>query len=277
MKIAAGQISCIVGDVAANTAKLVETAGRARAAGAEWVVFPEMSDTGYTMAAIRQHASEWTVGAVPELQRIASYLSLGIICGVSERADGLIYNTQVVIAPTGEILAKYRKMHLFSPEPVKENSVCSAGDEVVSLQVKGMNIGLGICYDLRFPELWRTLAVDHATSTFAISSAWPFPRVEHLRVLATARAIENQSYVVLANRVGTDWTIPFCGSSCIVDPYGTVIAAASPNREEILVADLKDEVVAEVRGAMPVLEHRGMPSAFSGRRQRNGEKSRSTC
>src|SRR5918998_131950 len=115
MKIAAAQIACTVGDVAANVRKLGEFAERAKTAGAEWMVFPEMSDTGYVMSVIREKASRWSEGAVPELRRIAGELSLGIICGVSERTDECIFNSLVVIDASGEIAGSYRKAHLFSP------------------------------------------------------------------------------------------------------------------------------------------------------------------
>ena len=116
--------------------------------------------------------------------------------------------------------------------------------------------GLGICYDLRFPEFFRALAVERKVDTFIISSAWPFPRVEHLRTLVTARAIENQSYMILSNRVGTDDGVRFCGSSAIIDPYGVIVAAGSADREELLSAELSPEVIACVRKQMPVFEHR---------------------
>ena len=138
-----------------------------------------------------------------------------------------IYNSQVVIDSAGAIVAKYRKTHLFAPAPIEEDKCCAPGHELVSVALGPFKVGLTICYDLRFPEIYRALAVDHGANVFIISSAWPFPRVEHLRVLATARAIENQSYVVLANRVGRDDGVPFCGSSAVIDPSGVVMAAAS--------------------------------------------------
>jgi predicted amidohydrolase len=88
------------------------------------------------------------------------------------------------------------------------------------------------------------------------SSAWPFPRVEHLRILAIARAIENQSYLIVANRVGSDDGVTFCGSSVIVDPYGVIVAAASADREELIVGDIRAEVIDSVRSRMAVFEHR---------------------
>ena len=117
MKIAAAQIACVVGDVAANVQKIRAFAERAQGAGAVWVVFPEMSDTGYVMSAIRECATDWNRGAVPELKAIAKQLSIGIICGVSERVDDCIFNTQVVIDSNGAIAGKYRKTHLFAPAP----------------------------------------------------------------------------------------------------------------------------------------------------------------
>jgi omega-amidase len=264
MKIAAAQIDCAVGEVSTNVRKIRQFAERAKAAGAEWVAFPEMSDTGYAMSAIREHASRWQEGAVPELRAMARELSIGIICGVSEREHECVFNAQVVIDPAGEIIGKYRKTHLFRPAPVEEHTVCTAGAEMVTLPIGGLRCGLGICYDLRFPEFHRALAVEYDANLFVISSAWPFPRVEHLRTLATARAIENQSYVVLSNRVGTDLRIPFCGTSCIIDPYGVVIAAASSDREELIVADVSADIVRSIRHAMPVFDHR-RPEVYDSR------------
>ena len=254
MKIAAAQIACTLGDLTANLAKIRDFAGRAETAGAELVLFPEMADTGYTMQVIRERATPWSEGAVPELQNIARTLSLAIICGVSERVDDRIYNAQVVLDSSGAIVAKYRKTHLFAP--IDEDKCCTPGDALVSFDSGPWKFGLTICYDLRFPEIYRALALRHRASVFIISSAWPFPRVEHQRVLATARAIENQSYVILANRVGRDDGVPFCGSSAVIDPSGVVVAAASADREELLVADFSLEVIHAVRERMPVFAHR---------------------
>jgi len=256
MKIAAAQISCALGDLAANLAKIRETTARAKAAGADLVVFPEMADTGYSMPVIRKHATAWSVGAVPELQKVARDLSIAIISGVSEREGGVIYNAQVFIDAAGAIAGKYRKTHLFTPAPVEEHTCFSPGCDLTSSRFGQFRLGLSICYDLRFPEVYRALAVDQGANIFIISSAWPFPRVEHLRTLATARAIENQSYVILANRIGKDDGVPFCGTSAIIDPYGVVVAGASADREELILAEISDEVLRSVRERMPIFENR---------------------
>ena len=256
MKIAAAQIACALGDIDANVRKMRDFSSGAKEAGADLIAFPEMADTGYSMAVIQEQAKPWSEGAVPQLQEIARMLGLGIISGVSERDGDSIYNSQVSIDARGEIAAKYRKTHLFSPPPLEEHKCFSAGNELVSFAAGGLRVGLTICYDLRFPEIYRTLACDEHANVFVISSAWPFPRLEHQRVLATARAIENQSYVVLSNRVGKDDGVAFCGSSAIIDAYGVAIAAASADREELIVADVSEEVINSVRQRMAVFEHR---------------------
>ena len=256
MKIAVAQIACALGDVAANVRKIAERCERAKAFGAELSVFPEMVDTGYSMGVIAQHASPWNAGAVPELVAIAKRLSLSIICGVSERDGERIYNSQVFVNASGEIVGKYRKTHLFTPAPIEEDKCFTCGDELGACAFGELRLGLSICYDLRFPEVYRRLAADDDANVLVISSAWPFPRVEHLRVLATARAIENQSYVVLANRVGTDDGTTFCGTSAIIDPYGVVTAAASSDREELIYGEVSPDVLRAVRDRMPVFTHR---------------------
>lgn len=256
MKIAAAQIDCALGEIDTNVAKVREFAACAKNAGADLVVFPEMADTGYAMPVIRQHATTWSEGAVPELRRLAKELSIAIISGVSEREGAVIYNSQVFIDRTGEVAGKYRKTHLFSPAPIEEDKCFSAGGEFPIFPMAGLRLGLSICYDLRFPEIYRTQAVENGVDVFIVSSAWPFPRLDHLRVLATARAIENQSYMVLANRVGTDGGVTFSGTSAIIDPYGVLPAGASADREELLLAELSEEVIRSVRERMPVFAHR---------------------
>jgi len=256
MKIAAAQISCAPGDLQANLAKVRDFSARAKKAGAQLIVFPEMVDTGYSMPAIQKNATSWKEGAVPKLRAIAKELSLAIIAGVSDRDGSRIYNAQVFIDGHGKVIGKYRKTHLVTAAPLDERPYVMAGDAFTSCEIDKFNLGLTICYDLRFPEVCRTLAVERRVNVFINSSAWPFPRVEHLRILALARAIENQSYLILANRVGTDDGVTFCGTSAIIDPYGAIIAAASIDREELIQAEVSEEVIKSVRSRMAVFDHR---------------------
>ena len=256
MKIAAAQISCTPGDLDANVRKIRDFSSRAKDAGADLIVFPEMVDTGYSMPVIQKYAKAWTDGAVPELQKIAKELSIAIISGVSEREGEFIFNAQVFVNENGETVAKYRKTHLVTAAPLDERRCFSPGNNFSSFAVGGLRLGLSICYDLRFPEMCRTLAVEHEVNVVINSSAWPLVRMEHLRILTMARAIENQSYLILANRVGTDDGVTFCGTSAILDPYGVIVAAASVDREELIQAEISEDVIDSVRSRMAVFEHR---------------------
>jgi predicted amidohydrolase len=256
MKIAVAQIACLLGDPEANLSKVYDFSRQAKAVGAELIVFPEMTDTGYAMPVIQKHASDWKTGFVPGLQQIARELSIAIVSGVSERDGSSIYNSQVLVDASGGVAAKYRKTHLYAVEPVAEQTCFAPGNSFERFELGGLKLGFSICYDLRFPELYRKLVTENNVDAFVISSAWPFPRAEHWCVLAQARAIENQAYVVASNRVGKDDELWFCGSSAIIDPRGVVIAAASADREELIHVELSQDLVDSVRHRVHSLGHR---------------------
>ncbi|HUE40848.1 MAG TPA: nitrilase-related carbon-nitrogen hydrolase [Chthoniobacterales bacterium] len=256
MKIAAAQIACALGDSEANIRKIRDFAARAKNSGAELVVFPEMSDTGYSMPVIQKHAKPWKEGAVRELQKIAKENSVAIVAGISDREGDSIFNAQVLISANGDVLAKYRKTHLVTAAPLDERVCFSPGNEFVACRMGDFNIGLSICYDLRFPEMVRTLAVKHSANVIVNSSAWPNVRAEHLRILALARAVENQSYFIVANRVGADDGVILCGSSMIIDPSGIILAVASPDGEELIQGEISNLAIADVRNRVPAFAHR---------------------
>ena len=256
MKIAVAQISCSLGDSKANLLKVRDFSRRAQDTGAELIVFPEMTDTGYSMSVIQAHANSWSSGFVPGLQEIAAKLSIAIVCGVSEQDSGSVYNSLVFVDQRGQIAAKYRKTHLYAVAPVEEEKCFASGDSFASFALGDLRFGFSICYDLRFPEMYRRLVVDQNVGVFIVSSAWPFPRIEHFRTLALARAIENQSYVIASNRVGKDGDLWFCGSSAIIDPRGVVVVSASADREELIHADLSEDLVVSVRDRVKSLIHR---------------------
>jgi omega-amidase len=256
MKVAAAQISCSLGDSKANLLKVRDFSREARDTGAELIVFPEMTDTGYSMSVIEAHASSWTRGFVPGLQEIAAKLSIAIVCGVSERDGTSIYNSLVFVDQQGQIAAKYRKTHLYAVAPVEEEKCFASGDTFSSFALGNLRFGFSICYDLRFPEMYRKLTIEQNAGAFIVSSAWPFPRIEHFRTLVHARAIENQSYVIASNRVGKDEDLWFCGGSAIIDPRGVAIASASADREELIQADVSQDLVLSVRRRVESLAHR---------------------
>jgi omega-amidase len=257
VKVAAAQIKCVVGDLDANVRTMRDFSNRARQGGCELVVFPEVADTGYSMTMIGAQAQPWTTGAVPELRRIAKELSIAIICGVSEREGDAIYNSQIFIGSDGNLIGSYRKTHLFSGSPIPEDKCFSPGNALNSFPFgEGFRLGLSICYDLRFPEVYRVLAIEKGANVFILSSAWPFPRLEHFQTLAKARAIENQSYMIVSNRVGTDEGVRCCGSSAIIDPYGVTLASASTDEEKLIEAEISEEAINTVRNKMAVFAQR---------------------
>ena len=151
MKVSVAQISCSLGDPKANLSKVQDFSRRAKEAGAELIVFPEMTDTGYSMPVIQKHADHWKTGFVASLQEIANQLSMAIVSGVSERDGSSIYNSQVLVDAKGDIVAKYRKTHLYAVAPVEEQTCFAPGDTFASFALGDLRFGFSICYDLRFP------------------------------------------------------------------------------------------------------------------------------
>src|SRR5262249_6657227 len=179
MKVAVAQISCSLGDPEANLSKVQDFSQRAKEAGAELILFPEMTDTGYSMPVIQKHANHWKAGFIAGLREIAGQLSIAIVSGVSERDGSSIYNSQVLVDAKGDIVAKYRKTHLYAVAPVDEQICFEPGDAFASFALGDLRFGFSICYDLRFPEMYRKMATEQDVGAFLISSAWPFPRDEH--------------------------------------------------------------------------------------------------
>lgn len=255
MKIAVAQVNCSLGDVTSNCKQITSFAKRARGLGADVVIFPEMIDTGYEMLTVVKNASKWDGLPFVTAKQAAADLGLYVICGLSEREEGNIYNSLGVFEPAGDLIGKYRKTHLFSGSPVHEQRYLTQGNSLTVVRVGDMTFGLLICYDLRFPEISRMLVLNGA-EVLVVCSAWPFPRDAHWKTLLAARAIENQVYVVAANRIGSDGPLTFCGSSCIVDPLGVTLTGGSHDSEELLISEISPEVVVSVRGSAPVLQDR---------------------
>lgn len=167
--------------------------------------------------------------------------------------DGRIHNTAVLIGPDGEIVATYRKRHLFG-FATGERTVITEGDALVVAETPLGHTGIATCYDLRFPEMFRDL-VDAGATAFLMASGWPTPRIEHWRVLTRARAIEDLAWMIACNGVGSHAGITLGGHSVVVDPQGNVIAEAGGD-ETILLADVEPAHPDEWREAFPALGDR---------------------
>ncbi|MDZ7317539.1 MAG: carbon-nitrogen family hydrolase [candidate division KSB1 bacterium] len=255
MKVAVAQMKCTVGNIDANIEQMTAWAKNAADQGCQVIVFPETVDTGYEMTVIREKADFWPGRSFLSVQQIARAHQIHVIAGISEREKDQIYNTIAVFDPNSSLVGKYRKAHLAAYPPLDEDSCFSPGNSLSIATIGEMNWGLLICYDLRFPEMARSLVLKGA-EVLVLCSAWPFPRVTHWKTLTAGRAIENQAYVVAANRTGSDGPVTFCGSSCIIDPYGAVLASAAEDREELLVAEIRKGVLTTVRSRMPIFRHR---------------------
>lgn len=251
-------------DHSANLAAAGEQAEAARAAGADLVVLPEVfawRGPQQLEPSIAEAIPGTTSQFVSDLaRRLAVHVLAGSVLEFSSETK--CYNTSLLFGPDGAELARYRKVHLFEVEiegevSVHESKTRLAGDEVVCVDTELGRLGLSICYDLRFPELYRKLA-DEGAEVILVPAAFTAPTGKaHWQTLLRARAIENQCYVVAANQFGhnADGFADY-GHSMIVDPWGEVIAEAGDEGPCRVEADLDPARLAQVRRNLPSLEHR---------------------
>ena len=250
-------------DLEGNLARARALAEEAARRGAELVALPEVF-TWRGPRADEDAAASPIPGRVSEfLRRLAMDLDVVVVGGsfLERTAEGgKSYNTSLLIAPGGAILARYRKIHLFDVDlpgevSVRESETRAYGRDVVTAATTLGTIGLSICYDLRFPELYRRLAASGATIITVPSAFTFYTGAAHWEPLLRARAIENQAYVIAPNQAGkSPLGFPDYGHSMIVDPWGTIIAHAADG-EQVIVAELDSERVASVRRQMPCQLH----------------------
>ncbi|MCF2526546.1 carbon-nitrogen family hydrolase [Yinghuangia soli] len=167
--------------------------------------------------------------------------------------DGAHYNTSLLIGPDGLRRAAYRKIHRFGFDS-GEAALMGPGDEIVTCPTPFGTIGLATCYDLRFPEMFRLL-LDQGTEVLVVPAAWPARRVEHWRLFARARAVENQVFVLACNTAGEQAGLAQGGHSMVVDPWGEILAEAGTGFQ-VLTAEIDTALVAKTRADFPVLKDR---------------------
>jgi len=215
------------------------------------VALPEMFATGFTMntAAIAE-----TAGGETEqfLAATAKEFGVCLVAGAAMRGrDGQVRNKALVFSPAGGLLAFYAKMRSFTPGGEHEHY--TAGERPVVFRWGECSVAPFICYDLRFPELFREVAATHRPEVFVIIANFPTKRIEHWQGLLKARAIENQAYVIGVNRVGNDPLYEYGGRSLIVDPLGEVLADAG-EREGFISAELDLSNLRKYRAGLPFLD-----------------------
>ena len=220
--------------------------------GADLVVLPELwPNGGFAYDGWEATAQPLDGSVVTALRAAAAHLNATVHMGslVERDGTGRLFNTSVLIGPGGEVLATYRKIHLFGFGEGEPKLMTPGSDVVVQ-----DGLGMATCYDLRFPEMFRGL-LDAGAEIDLVPAAWPAKRVHHWRLLAQARAVENQSYVVACNTAGTHADVPMGGGSLVVDPWGEVVAEAGID-EEVLVVDVDLDLVRSTRASFPVLQDR---------------------
>jgi predicted amidohydrolase len=250
IKAAAIQFNVKQGDVDANLAYVRGALKRAADSGANLAVLPEMWSSGFAYRNLNELALR-TAGIVDELLELSRSLKIVIVGSMPEPNGDKVFNT-VYVADNGRLAGTYRKLHLFSL--LGEDKAFSGGDQWLLAETSIGKIGVIICYDLRFPELSRRLALEGA-SVICVPAQWPKPRQEHWRTLLRARAIENQLFVVACNACGLIGKLDFFGMSMVIDHKGEVLAEAGEAECEICAA-LDMQLMADWRTQIPCFNDR---------------------
>ncbi len=256
MKIAVYQMELIAGSPQKNREKVTHWVERQiKKDKPDIIVLPEMWTTSYVLDQLEHIADESGEPTKTFLSDLAKQHHINIIGGsIANKINSKIYNTSLVFNRSGELVYEYSKIHLVPM--LNEPSYLTGGQEKArTFELDGIRMGVIICYDLRFPELARNLALDGAQVLF-IPAEWPKPRTNHWTSLQVARAIENQMYVVSSNNVGILNGVEYTGASLIVDPWGEVLAKGSENQEETLSGIINPKRVLEVREEVPVFGSR---------------------
>lgn len=268
MRLALAQLGIEAGDVGGNVDRAVDAIGEAATEGADCVALPEIFDVGYfafdayprvaeplggnTHERIREAAIEHDVAVLAGT--VVEDLEASTAAGEQTPAEEGFANTAVLFDADGKRRLVYRKQHLFGYDSAEAELLVS-GQRLPTAELLGHTVAVTTCYDLRFPELYRTL-VDEGATMVLVPSAWPYPRVEHWKVLPRARALENLLYVGAVNGAATFEDAALVGRSTVYDPWGTPVATCGDDDPTIVYADCDPTRVATVREEFPALRDR---------------------
>ena len=257
-------------DKSENIARMAPLVSQAAARGARLVLLPEKWNAIADGRELLNYAESLEQGGetIDALSDWARTLGIDLICGSIAIADGdRVGNVSIAFSPDGEMAASYTKIHLFDVEVggtvYRESDGTAPGSEPVLVELSGLPVGLSVCYDLRFPELYRSLEQAGALVLTVPSAFTLLTGMAHWEPLLRARAIENQAFVLAADQHGDpgDYGMPRFGNSMIVDPWGTVIARCGPDGDGVIVAELDLAEQRRTRRLLPALEHR-RPDAY---------------
>lgn len=248
MKIAIGQVDAVEGNNHTNISNLISLIKNASENDVELLIFPELTTTGYYLETIGENTL--TQNNCIQLSTLAKKFRIDFLIGVSCKEQDITNNTLMFFKSNGESNILYNKLHLFPGEA----AWFSRGSSPTILAYKDWKIGLSICYDLRFPELFSYMR-SKEVGIIVVSAAWPKARVSHWESLLKARAIETQSYILAANRCGVDNGLSLAGNSMVLSPTGEILAQAS-EEPELLICDLNHSTVADLRSQFPFYKDR---------------------
>ena len=257
LTIALAQMDVPPGQPEVNLGRARDFAIQAREAGADLLLLPELWLHGYDLERAEEWAAPLGEGGFAHMAGLARESGLHLAGTLLERHDGGVSNTAVLYAPDGTLLGSYRKIHLF--RLMQEPRYLVPGDHATLCPTPWGPVGLAICYDMRFPELFRAMALAGAV-LFLVPAQWPVRRVEAWFLLARARAAENELFVAACNRVGSDGQVTFPGRSCLVDPWGNTLVEGDSN-ERLLIAHADMQEVRKTRRYLTVYEDR-RPEAY---------------
>ncbi|KUN99650.1 carbon-nitrogen family hydrolase [Streptomyces caeruleatus] len=250
------QIDVNEGETVESRRARVASLVRDQAGSADLVVLPELWTTGaFAYEEFGSEAEPLEGPTYEVMAKAASDAGVWLHAGsIPERdPEGPLYNTSLVFSPSGDLAAAYRKIHRFGFDK-GEAVLMGAGEELVTVRLPQTTVGVATCYDLRFPELFRGL-VDVGAETLVVPAGWPERRRAHWTLLAQARAVENQAFVLACGTAGTHAGVPQAGHSIVVDPWGEVLAQAGAG-EQVLTVEFDPGKVAVTRDQFPALKDR---------------------
>lgn len=258
-KIAICQMS-VTSDKERNVKKAIDMITEASRNGAEIVVLPEIFNSPYDNKAFPIYAEEFPGYTSNEMMKISKELGIYLVAGsIPEREDGKIYNTSYVYNDKGEMIARHRKMHLFDidikgGQYFKESDVLTPGDDFTVVDTRFGKIGVGICFDIRFPEYFRIMALEGAKAVILPAAFNMTTGPAHWEISARMRAVDNQIYMVCASPARDEGAgYVAYGNSIVTSPWGDIVSKAGV-KEEILYADIDTEEVDRIRKELPLLK-----------------------
>ena len=256
--VSLAQIDVVTSNPEENLKKGETFTAEAKQRGSDVICFPEMWTTGFGWAyndrIARDH--EKIIDRIGDMAKRYGIWISGSTLALNE--NGHIANTSILFDPSGKKTGIYRKTHLFSF--LHEDKHIEAGQSLCVVETPWGAAGLTVCYDIRFPELFRTYALKGVKFIFS-PMAFPYPRIQHWKVLVRARAIENQMFIFGTNQVGTEdfgkeGILTYFGDSVIIDPWGETLSEASETKEELVTATIDTDRVDDIRDRMRVLQDR---------------------